>query len=270
MPSGILNTFTYNADGLRVQRQDSTGTSKQIWDGQKVVEETDQNNVVQVVYTQSAGKYGDVVSQRRSGLGSYFLFDPLGSAARLTDGGQGTTDSYLFKAFGESLLGGSTANPFRYVGILGYFMDKDLGSNFLRAREYLPTIARFAATDLSIPNYAEYQYSGNSPVSLRDPSGWQAVFPLAEKMPGNPDDKPQYGTVKFGESCSAGCVWIKPEGGPSQWFCVGDEPFAVDGIYICKDKGYVYKLVDTCTIILECETTGKRCCDGALERYLPN
>ena len=55
LPSGVLNTFAYNGDGIRVQRQDSSGTLKELWDGQKIVEETDQSNVAQAVYTQSRG-----------------------------------------------------------------------------------------------------------------------------------------------------------------------------------------------------------------------
>ena len=147
LPSGVLNTFTYNADGLRVQRQDSSGTSKQIWDGQKIVEEIDQNNVAQVVYTQSDGVYGDVASQRRSGVARYFLLDPLGSTTRLTDGSQSVTDSYVFKAFGESLLAGTTANPFRYVGSAGYYFDADLSWLYLRAREYRPSEGRLLSLD---------------------------------------------------------------------------------------------------------------------------
>jgi YD repeat-containing protein len=55
LPTGIRNTFAYNADNLRIHRQDSSGTLKEVWDGLRLLEETDQNNVVQAVYTLSAG-----------------------------------------------------------------------------------------------------------------------------------------------------------------------------------------------------------------------
>lgn len=179
LPSGVLNTFAYNGDGQRVQRKDSSGTSKQIWDDQKIVEETDQTNAVQVVYTQSTGEYGDVVSQRRSGVGRYFLFDPLFSTIRLTDGSQNATDSYLFKAFGESLLGaGPTTNPFRFVGGQGYYSDADLSWNSLREREYAASVARFLSVDpLRFDGNAVswYLYASNNPLSLQDPSGMTSV-----------------------------------------------------------------------------------------------
>jgi RHS repeat-associated protein len=184
LPSGVLNTFTYNADGLRVQRQDSSGTLNEICDGQKVVEETDQNNVSQVVYTQSDGEFGDVVSERRSGTSRYFAFDPLGSTMRLTDGSQNVTDTYLFKAFGESLLAsGPTTNPFQYVGQQGYYLDKDPSSLHLCRRDYLARIALFLSTDPITPGSSgsSYAYTVNNPVNAFDPSGLLSVEVVSKK-----------------------------------------------------------------------------------------
>ena len=51
LPTGVPNTFTYNGDGQRVQKQDSTGTTRHIWDEQNILLETDGSNIIQVVYT---------------------------------------------------------------------------------------------------------------------------------------------------------------------------------------------------------------------------
>ncbi|MHB8638094.1 MAG: RHS repeat domain-containing protein [Fimbriimonadaceae bacterium] len=175
LPSGTVNTFTYNGDGQRVKRQDSTGTLKEVWDSEKILLETDQSNVTQVIYTLSPGIYGDLISQRRSGVSRYFLFDPLGSASRLTDGSQNVTDSYLFKAFGESLLAaGPTTNPFQFVGKQGYYVNHDLPSMTLRAREYNATIARFMSKDplgFSMLNTNVFIYVRNQATRRFDPSG---------------------------------------------------------------------------------------------------
>jgi len=190
LPTGVVNTFTYNGDGMRVQRQDSSGTLKAIWDGEKVLEETDQNNVVQVVYTQSGEVFGDVVSQRRSGTSRYFLFDPLGSTSRLTDGSQNVTDSYLFKGFGESLLtAGPTTNPFQFVGAEGYYLDADLSLSSLRAREYAPTVGRLLSVDPLRFTRGAYVYTGNNPLLATDPGGLQA-WPADDNGPAvdNGDD----------------------------------------------------------------------------------
>lgn len=195
LASGILNTFSYNGDGLRVQRQDSLGISKQIWDGQKIIEETDQNNVAQVVYTQSVGLYGDVVSQRRSGAGQYFLFDPLGSTTRLIDGNQNVTDSYLFKASGELLASsGTTINPWRWVGRHGYIFDSDTFSYYLRTRQYSPPIARFLSADImatflsadisAMTRGTLYEYARNNLVGNVDPSGLGTFGDVVDALKG--------------------------------------------------------------------------------------
>ena len=175
LPAGVLNTFGYNGDGIRVQRQDSSGTTKQIWVDQKILEETDQNNTVQVVYTQSLGPFGDLVSQRRSGATSYFAFDPLGATTRLTDGGQNVIDTYLYKAFGDLLLSsGTTENIFQFIARYGYLQLVDLGFYAAGARVTNPLIGRWLTLDplgRSLNDANGYMYVANRPVIFVDPSG---------------------------------------------------------------------------------------------------
>jgi RHS repeat-associated protein len=179
LPSAVLNTFTYNGDDLRVQRQDSLGTLKQVWDGLRILEETDENNVVQVVYSVSPATYGGVISQRRSGAANYFLYDPLGSTMRLSDGSQNVTDIYLYKAFGEIVLSGSTVNAFQFLGELQYYEDKDVGSIYIRMRQYLPAIARWLSEDPLLFSEVDvnlFRYVDNNPLNLVDPSGEQTYY----------------------------------------------------------------------------------------------
>ena len=63
LPSGIVDSFTYNGDGQRVQKQDSSGTTNHIWDEQNVLLETDASNAVQSVYTLEPDHYGNLLSQ---------------------------------------------------------------------------------------------------------------------------------------------------------------------------------------------------------------
>ena len=78
LPSGIVDTFTYNGDGQRVQKQDSTGTTNHVWDGQNILLETNASNIIQVVYTLEPRSYGNLISQSRGGVDSFYLFDGLG------------------------------------------------------------------------------------------------------------------------------------------------------------------------------------------------
>ena len=84
LPSEIVDSSTYNGDGQRVQKQDSTGTTNHVWDGENILLETNASNIIQVVYTLEPVIYGNLISQSRSGVESFYLFDALGSARQLT------------------------------------------------------------------------------------------------------------------------------------------------------------------------------------------
>jgi YD repeat-containing protein len=112
LPSGIVDSFTYNGDGLRVQKIDSTGTTKHVWDGQNILLETDGSNIIQVVYSLQPMLYGNLISQRRSGITSFYLFDGLGSTTQLVNSTGSVTDSYVYDSFGNAVLTtGTTKNP---------------------------------------------------------------------------------------------------------------------------------------------------------------
>ena len=99
-----------------------------------------------MVYTLQPELYGNVLSQRRSGTTSFYLFDGLGSTTQLANSTGSVTDN-LYDSFGNILLTGSTTNWFRYVGQLGYYADIDLASYYVRAREYNPATGKFMSRD---------------------------------------------------------------------------------------------------------------------------
>jgi RHS repeat-associated protein len=183
LPTGIVDSFTYNGDGLRVQKIDSTGTTNHVWDGQNILLETNASNIIQVVYALQPVLYGNLISQARSGTTSFFLFDGLGSTTQLTDSTGSVTDSYLYDSFGNMLLtSGTTTNPFRYVGSVGYYADHDLGSYYLRARTYEPATGCFVSRDPSIrvgsyalARFRPYNYVNNNPAHSTDPGGLQSL-----------------------------------------------------------------------------------------------
>jgi len=84
LPSGIRNTMVYNADGLRVRKDDSAGTSKLVWDAENILLETDAADATQALYTLQPATFGNLLSQRRNTTSSFFHFDALGSTAGLT------------------------------------------------------------------------------------------------------------------------------------------------------------------------------------------
>jgi RHS repeat-associated protein len=175
LPSGIVDSFTYNGDGLRVQKIDSTGTTNHVWDGQNILLDANASNVIQAVYTLKPRLYGDLVSQWRTGTASFYLMNGAGSTVQLVSVTGSVTDSYLYDSFGNALsLTGTTVNPFRYIGLLGYYYDSDLGNHYVRARYYSPTRGAFLSIDplAAAPNgMTAYAYALNSPTMFDDPSG---------------------------------------------------------------------------------------------------
>ncbi len=186
LPSGIVDSFTYSGDGLRVQKQDSAGTTNHVWDGQNILLETNASDVINVVYTLAPSLYGNLISQSRGMVDSFYFFDALTSVRQLTSTMGLVTDSYLFDSYGNTLLAnGATTNSFRFAGRIGYYYDSDLAWYYVRARYLIPALGIFISHDPlargvdpavsalsgSPWNRTLYSYVSNNPVSFQDPSG---------------------------------------------------------------------------------------------------
>ena len=137
LPSGIVNSMTYNGDGQRVQKQDSSGTTNHIWDMDNILLETSASNIVEAVYTLEPLFYGNLISQSRGGADSFYLFDALGTARQLVSFAGSVTNSCIYDSFGNAILStGSAVNPFRFVGRIGYYWDSDVIGRYVLQRVY--------------------------------------------------------------------------------------------------------------------------------------
>jgi RHS repeat-associated protein len=165
----------YDASGNRVmQRVDGQETRFLIDTNGKVaqvVEEYAPAGVVKVSYTLGQR----LISQKQSGTRSYFHVDALGSTRALTNAAGVVSDRYTYEAFGRLLSqSGSTSNLYLFGGEQ---WDPSVGSVYLRARYYDPTVGRFTSADplageLETPiTLHSYLYAGANPVSFTDPSG---------------------------------------------------------------------------------------------------
>jgi YD repeat-containing protein len=65
LPTNIRNTMTYNPDQLRIKLEDSSGTTKFLWDGAAYLSELDETNATKATFTQEPGGYGGLTSQYR-------------------------------------------------------------------------------------------------------------------------------------------------------------------------------------------------------------
>ncbi len=146
-----------------------------IWDGENVRDEISAADTLLAVYTLAPRGYGDVIAMRRNNATSFHHYDALGSTERLTDSSENALASYLYRAFGEqSVLSGSSANPFTWVGRLGYYRQGDTGNYWLRARVHQPGIGRFLSLDPLRQEVNRYLYAKNRPLVLVDASGREA------------------------------------------------------------------------------------------------
>ena len=106
-------------------------------------------------------------------LGVRYYRDAVGSTRVLTNSAQTPTDTADYRAFGQpNASTGSTTNPFRWGGRMGYYRQADSADYWLRARIYRDLAARFLSTD-PLRRGNPYSWPGNSPVMLADPSGLQ-------------------------------------------------------------------------------------------------
>ena len=138
-------SYAYDGDGNRVSKTDASGTIKYINDVAlplvQVLQETDSAGNLIASYT-----YGnDLISQTRSGITSYYLYDGLGSTRQLTDSAGSVTDSYIYEGFGNCIYSsGATTNPYLFTGEA---FESLPSLYYLRARYYDPSIGRFISRD---------------------------------------------------------------------------------------------------------------------------
>jgi RHS repeat-associated protein len=152
MPAGGIVTSAYRFDGLRHEKAEPQSVTKYIWDFQNYLAETDQQDDIQAIYTNEPQPYGNLISQYRKGptiwVPSYCKYDALGSARVLTDWSGDATDTYLYDAWGnEVAVSGTTINPLRWVGRVGYYWDEGTGTFYIRARMYDPVGGRWMSAD---------------------------------------------------------------------------------------------------------------------------
>jgi RHS repeat-associated protein len=120
---------------------------------------------------------GEVIAEKRGGVRSCYVPDPLGSTRALLDNTQSQTDTFDYWPYGEVKPGrtGTTATPFQYVGKWGYYQDSS-SRTYVRARVLRPDLTRWLTEDpigASDPT-SPYNYVGCLPSSFIDASGLQA------------------------------------------------------------------------------------------------
>ena len=167
-PSGGVTSMAYDADGLRLKKEEPGKTTLFVWDDQNYLAETDAAGTTETAFTTEPSTYGSLISHRKAGASTTYHFDALGSTRALTDESEAVMERYNYTAFGTLLGSPALLTPFLWGGMVGYYWDAALATQYIRARHYQPAIARwisldpigFAGGDANL-----FRYVGNSPTS---------------------------------------------------------------------------------------------------------
>jgi len=121
---------------------------------------------------------GELVAENRGGVRSLYVPDSLGTTRALLNSTQTQTDTFVAWPYGEPQhLTGTNPTPFTFVGTNGYYTDNPT-KTYVRARVVEPPKGRWVTSDAGLGLQAgssRYEYVGNTPTTLADPSGRYAT-----------------------------------------------------------------------------------------------
>jgi RHS repeat-associated protein len=172
--TGAVQTFTYDGDGVRRSEVDGATTSNFIWDGNNLLQERNASQTLVAQYTNWPGVWGQLISQRRGSTTTWYNADNQMNVRTLTNSVRTVTDRYQYEAFGDELsASGSSANPFRFGGNVGYYRDF-AETYYVRQRMYWGALAQWITRDpigFDGGDWNLYRYVGDNPVGNVDPNG---------------------------------------------------------------------------------------------------
>jgi len=140
--SGELALFSYDVDGRRIQKVDSTGTINYLWDGMQVMAEADNQNL----RAEYLNGIGEVLGKKdNNGAIFYFLQDGLGSTTYLLDQFGHIVSNYYYEPFGKCW--NVQQDPSNNIRFTEKEYSEDIGLYYFGARYYDPTAGRFISRD---------------------------------------------------------------------------------------------------------------------------
>jgi len=171
-PGFTPNTFKYNALGQRIEKVDSTGTTRYVWDGLNVLLELDASGNVKRRYTYGyspiPGVSGLLMVQDDLGCPCFYHFDPPGGVRNLTDRWENVIKSVAYEPFGR-ILARTGSGPTDFFFPANTLMLPDI--NLVRLgvlRGFLPLCATWASGDL-VRGPSRYRFVLGNPLSWVDP-----------------------------------------------------------------------------------------------------
>ncbi len=176
--AGVTTAFTYDALGRRATKTVNGTTTKFLYDGADLLEETNTSGTIQARYLYGPG-IDEPLELKRGTTTSSYSTDGLGSIVHLTTSAGAIAETYTYETFGKltiknasgtTLTTSALGNRFTFTG---REWDSETGLYYYRARYYSPNTGRFLSRDPLgyLPDTSLYRYVVNNPTSFTDPFG---------------------------------------------------------------------------------------------------
>jgi RHS repeat-associated protein len=177
-PGGATNAYTYDANGIRTSKNDSTGNVRYLIDPSRQSTLAAYDAVTKArltIYTQNPAKIDEIVSYKTSGGTKYYPHaDMLGSVHAVSDSTGTTLATWVYDVYGtRTQVSGTLLCPF---GFTGREHDGDSGLIYFRDRYHDAAIGSWTQPDrLPLPSN-RYRAMGDAPTAYTDPSGFWPFY----------------------------------------------------------------------------------------------
>lgn len=189
--TGVNNSYTYDADGLRLTKTVNGVQHRYVWQGGQLVSEYYGGTELEFFYDESGAPYAFSYKANASAtpVMYYYVTNLQGDVTNIVDTSGNVVASYSYDAWGKVLTAtGAMAaiNPIRYRG---YYYDTDTELYYLLSRYYDPEICRFLNADAAVGQVGNalgtnmFSYCINNPLSMSDLSGnWPKLSKIFETV----------------------------------------------------------------------------------------
>jgi RHS repeat-associated protein len=177
VPNVGTTTFRYDPFGRRIQKSGPLGTTNYLYDGQSLLQESDNSASILARYTATRNIDEPLAELHSSSTISYYEQDGIGTISSITDQTGTVAKTYIYDSFGRLTSSvGALANPFQYTG---REFDAETGLNYHRARYYDSFSGRFVSEDpVRFRGGVDfYVYVTNNVLNLVDSLGLQSDGP---------------------------------------------------------------------------------------------
>ncbi|HEY7418997.1 MAG TPA: RHS repeat-associated core domain-containing protein, partial [Ktedonobacteraceae bacterium] len=192
LPNGTLITYAYDADGNRVSKAVTVGSTTttvlDVYSHGRLAYQTDGsgNKIASYNYDQSGVPESVDLTTSAGIVRYYYVYNGHGDVVALVDGNGTSRATYSYDEFGVLKTGSSESfpnntynwtNPYRYDGKDRVRYDTETGLYWMSVRAYDPTLGRFITHDplgrlaKSGMDIQPYVYASNNPLINTDPSG---------------------------------------------------------------------------------------------------